>query len=577
MGDVNESNVFVSVETGEVRLIDCDSFQIQGPNGRIYPCSVFTADWAPPELIESPSLIARRTVQHDLFGLAVLIFHLLFMGKHPYAGVPPDHLLENSPSLEELIKQSIFPYSQNRRGSFKPPPNFLTLAALPESIAGLFERAFLTRNRPAADEWCRELDRIELRKCQWGHVFYRQLKECPWCAIWNRGGGNFFVVVAASDGSSSSLAEIDMLLSAAETTAFVNFNPVWTSLERSEAVTFTVPVFASLNIQPLPPTPFPKIRKERLEVLWGVLLFIAGLLTIFFIPAAFVLWLGAIALGVWLIAPGAANQAYNREIESRKKAPEQTRAVLDAHLQSMQRFANSSLMEFKDERRKAGQKVAALFEHEKRNFEAHRDLVRQDLKILYAEAKELPKLLDSLRRQSAEKAQLEAYLRGIRVPKNGIRQIGEARYNTLVTHGIFTAWDVRRMGGVPGLGPGAIELRAWLRTKEDRFQFNPAAPLPSAAEQEVRKAVQAREQEILKKFQKLRARWFAAQQMADPSLIQTLVGEAVTKETRRLDELNLQIKFTIEEMRKTCDDMVRQHSQALADAKSCPRPAAKWG
>lgn len=46
MGDVNETNVFVTAETGEVRLIDCDSFQIQGANGQIFPCSVFTAGWA---------------------------------------------------------------------------------------------------------------------------------------------------------------------------------------------------------------------------------------------------------------------------------------------------------------------------------------------------------------------------------------------------------------------------------------------------------------------------------------------------------------------------------------------------
>lgn len=576
MGDVNETNVFVTAETGEVRFIDCDSFQIQGSNGQIFPCSVFTAGWAPPELIEAPSLISKRTVQHDLFGLAVMIFHLLFMGKHPFAGVPPDHLLENAPSLEDLIKQAIFPYSQSRRGSFKPPPKFLTLQALPDAVANLFERAFVTRTRPSADEWCRELERIELKKCQWGHVFYRRLTECPWCAIWNNGGGNFFVVITSGDGSGSSLTEVEKLLSAVEAATFPNTANLWASLEKKEAFTFAVPVLSSLNVPSLQPTPFPSIPKERMGFVGGVVVLLLCAVMIFVAPAASLIWIIGIVWGWSLIAPGTANPAYNQEIERRKNAPEHMTAAIESLLQNMQQLSTRSLGEFGEERRKSAQRVASMFEQEKRNFDLQINLVRQELRNLRDETKGLPKMRDSLRRQFAEKAQLEAHLRNARVPSHGIPQIGPVRYKTLVSYGIFTAWDVRHMRGVPGLGQGAAELRDWLRRIEGRFHFNSSAPLPSAAEQEVRKNVQAKEQEILKLYQKLRSRWITLQQSADPNRVRGVLGEAVTKETRTLDALVMKTKGAYEDLKAKLDELIRQYGQAIADAKSCPRPAKKW-
>ena len=576
MGDVNETNVFVTAETGEVRFIDCDSFQIQGANGQVFPCSVFTAGWAPPELIEAPSLISRRTVQHDLFGLAVMIFHLLFMGKHPFAGVPPDHLLENSPSLEDLIKQAVFPYSQSKRGSFKPPPKFLTLQALPDAVANLFERAFLTRDRPSADEWFHELGRIELKKCQWGHVFYRRLNECPWCAIWNHGGGNFFVVITSGDGSGSSLIEVEKLLSAVEAAVFPTTANLWASLEKKEAFTFAVPTLSSLSVPSLQATPFPTIPKERMGFVGGVLMLLISVVMMFVAPAAFFVWIIGIVWGWSLIAPGTANPAYNQEIERRKNAPAQMTADLESLLQSMQKLSNRSLGDFREERKKAAQRLSSMFEQEKRNFDVQISLVRQELRNLRDETNNLPKMRDSLRRQFAEKAQLEAYLRNVRVPSYGIRQIGPVRYNTLVSYGIFTAWDVRHMRGVPGLGNGAAELRGWLRRIEGRFHFNASAPLPAAAEQEIRKSVQAKEQEILKLYQKLRARWITLQQSADENRVHAVLGEAAAKEARTLDALVTKNKAAYEDMKHRLDEHVRQYAQAIADAKSCPRPTKKW-
>jgi DNA-binding helix-hairpin-helix protein with protein kinase domain len=440
----------------------------------------------------------------------------------------------------------------------------------------LFERAFLTRVRPSADEWCRELERIELKKCQWGHVFYRRLNECPWCAIWNHGGGNFFVVITSGDGSVSSLAEVEMLLSAVEAATFPTTAKLWASLEKKEAFAFTVPALSSLSVPTLRPTPFPKIPKERMGFVGGVLVLLICVVMMFVAPAVFFVWVIGIVWGWSLVAQGTANPAYNQEVERRKSEPDQMRSALESVLQSMQQLSTRNLGEFSEERKKAAQRVASIFEQEKRDFGVKISSLRQEIRNLRDETKGLPMMRDSLRRQIAEKAQLEAYLRNVRIPSRGIHQIGPVRYKTLVSYGIYTAWDVRRMRGVPGLGQGAYELRDWLQRIEGRFQFNSSSQLPSAAEQEVRKNVQAKEQEILKLYQKLRARWSSIQKSADANRVHGVLSEAVAKEARSLDALVTKTKAADEEMKRTLEEKVRQYAQAIADAKSCPRHVKKW-
>ncbi|NBV87420.1 MAG: hypothetical protein EBS01_14415, partial [Verrucomicrobia bacterium] len=78
MGDVNEQNIKVRHDA-TLCLIDCDSFQVER-EGHRYPCNVGTPLWTPPEL-QGLALGGReRTPNHDGFGLAQLIFLLLFAG-----------------------------------------------------------------------------------------------------------------------------------------------------------------------------------------------------------------------------------------------------------------------------------------------------------------------------------------------------------------------------------------------------------------------------------------------------------------------------------------------------------------
>lgn len=84
IGDLNHSGV-LAAEDATVALIDADSFQFRH-NGKSYPCVVGVPDFTPPELHGKNLETVERTIAHDNFGLAVAIFHLLFMGRHPYAG-----------------------------------------------------------------------------------------------------------------------------------------------------------------------------------------------------------------------------------------------------------------------------------------------------------------------------------------------------------------------------------------------------------------------------------------------------------------------------------------------------------
>lgn len=98
----------------------------------------------------------ERTANHDNFGLAILNFQLLFLGRHPYSGVYSE--AEEMP-IERAITEFRFAYSkQAPTKSISPPPNSVGLEVVPGYVADLFERAFSERGtspagRPTAGDW----------------------------------------------------------------------------------------------------------------------------------------------------------------------------------------------------------------------------------------------------------------------------------------------------------------------------------------------------------------------------------------------------------------------------------------
>ncbi len=108
IGDVNQRNILFDPQKGFVRFLDCDSFQVKQDN-TTFRCSVGVVDYTPPELQRQNFSKVDRTQNHDHFGVAVLIFHLLFLGRHPYSGVYK--LNREPPSLAESISEHLFAYA----------------------------------------------------------------------------------------------------------------------------------------------------------------------------------------------------------------------------------------------------------------------------------------------------------------------------------------------------------------------------------------------------------------------------------------------------------------------------------
>lgn len=137
IGDVNERGILASTDNATVRLIDCDSFQFT-EGGKTYSCDVGVPHYTPPELQGRGLRGLLRTVNHDNFGLAVLIFRLLFLSRHPFIGT----YTRGDFVLEEAISQHRFAYGANRVKYFtEPPPHVPALGMVGAEVASLFEKA----------------------------------------------------------------------------------------------------------------------------------------------------------------------------------------------------------------------------------------------------------------------------------------------------------------------------------------------------------------------------------------------------------------------------------------------------
>lgn len=150
MGDVSERHVLVS-STGQVKLIGVDTYQINS-EGTLHSARPSLLDLTPPELQAGGIAAQTRTPNHDNFGLAVMLFKLLFAGRHPYSGVPVGRPM---PGPGEAIASDAFAYAESPKPYVQRPPGVPGLEVLPEHVRTLFERAFSPAhdNRPTAREW----------------------------------------------------------------------------------------------------------------------------------------------------------------------------------------------------------------------------------------------------------------------------------------------------------------------------------------------------------------------------------------------------------------------------------------
>ncbi len=197
VGDISEQNIRVRSDA-TLTLIDCDGFQIHD-GARCFASNVGTPIWTPPELQGHPLEGTVRTRNHDGFGLAQLVFLLLFGGRYPFAGRPVG---DAAPSPEEAIAQCAFAFDPApARAVLEPPPGAPRLDALPGRLGQLFLKAFregsmLPDARPLPREWGEALGELRagLIRCEvWTeHLYWKEAAHCPWCGVLENAGVDLF-------------------------------------------------------------------------------------------------------------------------------------------------------------------------------------------------------------------------------------------------------------------------------------------------------------------------------------------------------------------------------------------------
>jgi DNA-binding helix-hairpin-helix protein with protein kinase domain len=188
IGDVNESNILVS-DTALVTLVDTDSFQVREPDsGVVHRCGVGKPEFTPPELQGQNFGQIDRAPEHDLFGLAVLIFQLLMEGTHPFSGIYQG--IGDPPPYEARIKAGHFSYSIGRTVPYRSTPIAPKFEILHPTLRQMFVRCFESGHekpqmRPSAQAWQNALNEAEnaLVTCSVNnnHRYGNHMKSCPWC------------------------------------------------------------------------------------------------------------------------------------------------------------------------------------------------------------------------------------------------------------------------------------------------------------------------------------------------------------------------------------------------------------
>ncbi len=434
IGDINHSGILVSNDA-TVAIIDADSFQFE-ENGKHFPCLVGVPDFTPPELQGRSLKGVVRTKHHDYFGLAIAIFQLLFMGRHPYAGRHPDQNL----SLEQAIAKNLFAYSRLRKTQMTPPGSIVTLDDFPSDVANDFERAFGvdSLSRPSPAEWIETLKRLEsqLNRCETNPMHYYPSggKSCPWCRMEYNSGAVLFIA--------------PLVISSATYTIHPNMSidKIWAEIEK-----ISIPQVNYINpkLSTSPIISPSHDAQQSISSLQGVKIFsvvgiIAAVFAWVYAPTLFIIWIIAVIFCWSQFSNASINNS--KWIDRYKKADD---AFNDALVIWQQRSGVEKLYEIR-----SGLESSA---NELRNLAA---LESQALNQL---------------RSDHRKNQLSNYLDQFLLSRATILGIGSNKKIVLASFGIETAADINKSDiiEIPGFGEvTATRLLEWREAHERKFVYN---------------------------------------------------------------------------------------------------------
>lgn len=462
IGDVNQGNVLVGND-GTVMLIDTDSFQINA-NGTMHLCKVGVPHFTPPELQGLASFDKTpRTINHDNFGLALLIFHLLFSGRHPYAGIP----LRNDvgESLENDIKAFRYAYAPDgQRRGFKPPPKSVPINIIPDYIQNMFTWAFTEKGvryrRPTAQQWITALDdlRKQLKSCSVTqmHRYPNHLNQCPWCAL-DAIGAVFFLTISYDP------SEINGFDLARACRAIESVLP---------PPEIQIPNIDSITVRP---TPLPERLKERKrDILFLRILIVVIAIIIFSYYPEWWIFLAGGAWWGWIKAKDYGSDELDKELTKRRRALEEAQREYDRIIGFIEKEVSHKVFEGK----------------------------KQELKKLIIEYKKLPELEEkeiSNLYKTAENRQKQKFLEKHFIDDAVIPGVGPAKKATLKSFGIETAADVTWSRVISVKGFGKVLTRNmvnWRDSCEKKFVFNKDNAVTEADKNAVRAKIAAHKRSI---------------------------------------------------------------------------------
>jgi DNA-binding helix-hairpin-helix protein with protein kinase domain len=414
-----------------------------------------------------------RTENHDRFGLAVLIYQLLFVGRHPYAGV---YRGAGDPSFEQLIAE--FRFAQGPAAhtwGMAPPPHTPTFADIPPELGTLFRRAFErgseTGTRPRPADWLSALQRLEqsIVECpaDAGHKYWRGAKSCVWCRLAEHGGPEYYFGVAGGVGTfvvdEAKLQEVKRRLSDCELVEFPYDRRRFTPARAREA-------------EPLPDGL--SDHHSTAIVLGAVtgLCVLAMPLGLIHGGICVIAFLGALVFGIWL-AIHFSLSPWHREYRRRRRA---------CHL------AHEDLKEIED-------KWLGRVEDYQRDHSA----LSRTLQRLISECRGLVSHYQAELQRLTANAEAAARMRHLRlhlIADADIPKIGAGRKQTLAVHNIFTAADVdpHAIRRIKGFGDVLTNnILAWKEGVLRRFKFNSATAVSPAEQRPVTLKFRTRQQQIL--------------------------------------------------------------------------------
>lgn len=439
IGDINHSGALISAKA-TASLIDADSFQF-ALGTHIYKCEVGVPEYTPPELQGKSLSSVVRTKNHDCFGLAVVMFQLLFMGRHPFMGTVRRG---NLPALHEAIRDYRFVYAEGRNVGMDQPPGTPALSDFPDSVGKHFEAAFgktSQDSRPSALMWANTLDGLEqtLVPCTANrlHHYPRESDECPWCFMEKQLGSVLFVPFMPGarivDGVDPGSAVFD-LEALWRQISRVRVPPRSEILPKSNAN--TVPVGLSLS-ERLP------TGHSALRVAAGV----GAVALLLFVPKA---WLISLGLGAFSLFAGRVGAS--RPDTLRAQLKQYDSRWFSEVLSWQKRVGVEDLLALSQKLRAARDEYLSLENSKRREISEYQGKRREN--------------------------QLHTFLENFLIRNARIKGIGPAKQAALASYGVDSAADISsgKVLTIPGIGPAlAQDLVRWRAGCEARFVFS-AAP-----------------------------------------------------------------------------------------------------